>query len=195
MVDFSKAFNRQNHNTLITKLSDLGVPGWLLKIVMAFLQNRKMQVRYKGKTSEIKSMPGGGPQGTLLALILFIVMINDIGFDDQKNDAGELITSKRNLKLANEIHFKFVDDLTEAINLPELLVKESGSPELHLPSQKNKVYRQLLQVRDQAEQNQVKINYKKTKLMVFNPCKSMGFKPKFTIEGNTLETVEETRLL
>ena len=143
MVDFSKAFNRQNHNTLITKLSDLGVPGWLLKIVMVFLQKRKMQVRYKGKTSEIKPMPGGGPQGTLLALILFIVMINDIGFDDQKNDAGELITSKRNLKLANEIHLKVVDDLTlaEAINLPELLFKESGSPELNLPSQKSKVYR------------------------------------------------------
>ena len=32
MVDFSKAFNRQNHNILITKLSDMGVPGWLLKI-------------------------------------------------------------------------------------------------------------------------------------------------------------------
>ena len=37
MVDFSKAFNRQNHNVLMTKLSDMGVPGWLLKIVMAFL--------------------------------------------------------------------------------------------------------------------------------------------------------------
>ena len=30
-VDFSKAFNRQNHNILITKLSDMGVPAWLLK--------------------------------------------------------------------------------------------------------------------------------------------------------------------
>ena len=40
MVDFSKAFNRQNHNNLITKLSDLDVPSWLLKIVMAFLKNR-----------------------------------------------------------------------------------------------------------------------------------------------------------
>ena len=50
-------------------------------------------------------------------------MINDIGFDEQKNNAGELITSKRNLKTANEIHLKFVDDLTlaEAINLPEQL--------------------------------------------------------------------------
>ena len=30
MVDFSKAFNRQNHNLLAAKLSDMGVPAWLL---------------------------------------------------------------------------------------------------------------------------------------------------------------------
>ena len=40
MVDFSKAFNRQNHNLLVTKLSDMGVPGWLLRIVIAFLNTR-----------------------------------------------------------------------------------------------------------------------------------------------------------
>ena len=44
MIDFSKAFNRQNHNILITILSDMEVPGWLLRIVMAFLKDRKMQV-------------------------------------------------------------------------------------------------------------------------------------------------------
>ena len=27
MVDFEKAFNRQNHHKLITKLSDMGTPG------------------------------------------------------------------------------------------------------------------------------------------------------------------------
>ena len=103
MVDFSKAFNRQNHNLLITKLSDMGVPGWLLKIVIAFLKDRKMLVKYKGKQSGIRSLPGGGPQGTLLALLLFIVLINDVGFEEQTNNAGELITSKRNMKAANEI--------------------------------------------------------------------------------------------
>ena len=43
MVDFSKAFNRQNHNLIITKLSDMGVPvpGWLLSIIMAFLKKQK----------------------------------------------------------------------------------------------------------------------------------------------------------
>ena len=61
MVDFSKAFNRQNHNLLVTKLSDMGLPGWLLKLVIAFLSDRRMLVKYKGKMSGIKGLPGGGP--------------------------------------------------------------------------------------------------------------------------------------
>ena len=83
-----------------------------------------MIVKYKGKQSSVQSLPGGGPQGTLLGLLLFIVLINDVGFEDQVNNAGEVITSKRNMKTINEIHLKYVDDLTlaEAINLPNNLV-------------------------------------------------------------------------
>ena len=46
LVDFSKAFHRQNHNLLITKLSDIGVPAWLLRVVISFLSDRKMRVKY-----------------------------------------------------------------------------------------------------------------------------------------------------
>ena len=75
-VDFEKAFNRQDHSILITKLSDMGVPSWLLKIVISFLKDRSMVVRYKGQTSSMKNLPGGGPQGALLGLFLFLVLIN-----------------------------------------------------------------------------------------------------------------------
>ena len=37
LVDFSKAFNRQDHSILITKLSDMGTPSWLLNIIISFL--------------------------------------------------------------------------------------------------------------------------------------------------------------
>ena len=47
LVDFSKAFNRQDHSILITKLSDMGTPSWLLNIVIAFLKDRCMVVKYK----------------------------------------------------------------------------------------------------------------------------------------------------
>ena len=51
----------------------MGVPGWLLNIVMGFLKDRDMVVRYRGETTEAKQQPGGGPQGTLLGLLLFLI--------------------------------------------------------------------------------------------------------------------------
>ena len=208
MVDFSKAFNRQNHNLLITKLSDMGVPSWLLKVVMAFLRNRRMIVRYKGQQSSIKDLPGGGPQGTLLGLLLFLVLINDAGFKGQMNNAGELLTSKRNLKIANEIHLKYVDDLTlaEVINLPENLVhlqpNERPLPDCYhsrtghvLPGNNSAVQGQLIKTMEYCEQNEMVINLKKSKVMLFNPCRSIDFMPKLELENTELELVEQMKLL
>ena len=59
MVDFEKAFNRQNHNKLLTKLHYMGAPGWLVNIIKGFLEERKLEVHYKGKKSGRKDMPGG----------------------------------------------------------------------------------------------------------------------------------------
>ena len=52
MVDFSKAFNRINHNVVVVILSKMNVPGWLLNIVIGFLKEREMILRFKGCTSE-----------------------------------------------------------------------------------------------------------------------------------------------
>ena len=194
MVDFSKAFHRQDHNLLISKLSNMGVPGLLLRKVMTFLHERSMVVRYKGKQSTSKSLPGGGPQGTLHGLLLFLVLINDAGFEGLKNNTGELITSKNNIKAANVIHLKYVDDLTmaESINMKEKLVSlpESVRPlpdNFHaktghiLPLQDSQVYKQLMKTQKYSEENSMVINKKKTKLMLFNPCTSLDFIPDFNL--------------
>ena len=100
----------------------MGVPGWFLRIVMVFMHERRsMVVRYKGKQSTSKSLPGRGPQSAPLGMLLFLVLINDAGFEGLKNNTGELITSKKNIKAANVIHLKYVDDLTmaEFINIKE----------------------------------------------------------------------------
>ena len=87
-----------------------------------------MLVRYRGKQSGIKSLPGGGPQYTLLGLLLFIILINDVGFEGQVNNLGDIITSRKNMKRVSLIHLKYVDDLSlaESINLPEKLVLAPG---------------------------------------------------------------------
>ena len=101
----------------------MGVPAWLLRLVISFLTERTMVVRYKGETSSVKRLPGGGPQGALLGLLLFLVLVNDVGFDNQSNQNGEVITCKRRVKEYNELHLKYVDDLilTEAISMKSQL--------------------------------------------------------------------------
>ena len=159
-------------------------------VVIAFLTDRRML------------------QGTLLGLLLFLVLINDMGFENQKNNAGELITRRKNIKAANVIHLKYVDDLTlaESINLKDKLVSvpEPVRPlpdNFHaktghvLPKQCSQVHDQLLKVKEYAAQNSMVINQKKTKTMVFNPCIVRDFIPEFELDGQDIEMVEEMRLL
>ena len=186
----------------------MGVPPWLLKLVIAFLKNRTMVVRYKGKVSSEKMLPGGGPQGTLLGLLLFIILINDLGFEGQSNQAGELVTCKQNIRKINEMHLKYVDDLTlvEAVTLKEQLtevpIEQRPQPDnLHartghtLKPENSKVFNELEKTKMYAVKNGMKLNNKKTKLMLFNPALTLDFMPSFNLEKEEIELLEETKLL
>ena len=79
LVDFSKAYNRQCHNRLITCYSDLGTPGYLLNVIFSYLSDRKMVVKHRGVISKVYNLPGGGPQGTNLGILSYLVNINSCG--------------------------------------------------------------------------------------------------------------------
>ena len=51
-----------------------------------------MILRYKGEISSEKYLPGGGPQGTLLGLFLFLILVNDIGFENQDGNMADMLT-------------------------------------------------------------------------------------------------------
>ena len=105
----------------------MGVPKWLLKIVMGFLSERKLQVSFKGAISAIKLMPGGSPQGTVLGMFLFIILINIVGFKGKIDNIGDYVTEPfRKRKPMQTFHAKFIDDLTlaESLNLREKLKKD-----------------------------------------------------------------------
>ena len=57
------------------------------------------------------------------------------------------------------------------------------------------MYNQLLETEKYAKDNHMQINYRKTKLMIFNPCWSIDFMPKIDLGGQQLEVVEQIRLL
>ena len=52
----------------------------MLRLILSYLQNRNMILRFMNCNSNSKDLPGGCPQGTLIGVILYILYINPIGF-------------------------------------------------------------------------------------------------------------------
>ena len=92
----------------------------------------------------------------------------------------------------NELHLKYVDDLliAEAVQMKkqlDLLPLEHRPDPYHsrtgqqMKPEKSKVYEQILKTNEYAAENKMKLNLKKTKLMLFNPCKIRDFLPEFHV--------------
>ena len=104
------------------------------------------------------------------------------------------------------MHAKYVDDLTiaEAFNLKQAIIPNPGRelPDAfhdrlgqQLDSEKSKVYEEILQIEEYAAEHEMRLNVAKSKFMFFNPTENFDFTPKFEIDGNEIETMEEMKLL
>ena len=64
-MDWSAAFDHQDPIIAIQKFTQLGVRASLIPLLVSYLSDRKMQVKFIGEVSRILTLTGGGPKGTL----------------------------------------------------------------------------------------------------------------------------------
>ena len=196
LIDLEKAFNRVSHQLVIEDLADMYVPGWLLLILISYLTERSMYMRYKGSTSTRKLLPGSSPQGAFLGILLFIIIFN-----------GALLRPA--IPRLHSLNLKYIDDLSmlAAINLSNSLINDPV--DRAMPLNFNERTKQILKgefnnlqedldiLKVFTSDKLLRIKEKKTNVIKFNFSRNNDFPPELAIGGfsNQLEVISETKLL
>ena len=121
-LDFAKAFDKVSHKIVLEKLVKNKIGEKIGMWIKEFLTNRKQVVVAKGCKSKESLVLSGVSQGTVLAAILFVIMINDI--DEEAKEVivrsfaddtrvSKAITNKKDkeiLQRALEKIYKWVSD-------------------------------------------------------------------------------------
>ena len=98
-LDWSAAFDRQDPTLAIVKFLQLGVRPSLIPLLISYLSDRKMKVKFNGEMSAFLTLIGGGPQGTLLGGLEYLA---------QSNDNADIVPA--------EDRFKYIDDLSQCFS-------------------------------------------------------------------------------
>ena len=222
LADWSKAFNKTNHNIIMRILIAMKVPQWLLRILLSYLQNRKMILRFRKCCSHPKCLSGGCPQGTLIGVILYILYINPIGYpgeitlqiSDFINNYWEKVTdipdlSPNLLPLPVTLNSaKYMDDATlqEAINLTTSLASNydrsgplpwwEASGKL-LPPENSLLQSEIIKLKEISDNREMVLNPDKTKLLIINFTQNHHFQSLLSIPGSSskIELCFQTKIL
>ena len=82
-VDFKKAFEKINHNVVLSKFKENNAPVSLTVWMINFLNKRKQFVKVGNVMSDVSLIDAGAPQGTKAGPNVFKLLINDLVFKSE----------------------------------------------------------------------------------------------------------------
>ena len=187
-LDWSAAFDRQDPTLAVMKFIKLGVRPSLIPLLASYLSDRTMKVKFNGELSEFLALVGGGPQGTLLGQIEYLV---------QSNDNADIVPPDE--------RFKYIDDLSvlQLICLSGLLTdydfhqhvaSDVGIDQTFLPASNYGMQDNLDYISNWTSENLMLLNEAKCNYMIFSRSKE-DFATRLSVNNVKLDRVNASKIL
>ena len=187
-LDWSAAFDRQDPTIAIQKFIQLGVRPSLIPLLISYLSDRQMKVKFNGEESDFLTLIGGGPQGTLLGQLEYLVLSNDNADCVSANDRYKYIDDLTLLQLV------CLSGLLTEYNHKEHVASDIGTNQSYLPPDSYPTQGHLDTISQWSEDNKVKLNGEKCNYMVFTRSRE-AFKTRLTMNNYTIDEVKVNKIL
>jgi hypothetical protein len=182
--DWKGAFDRMDPTDVITKVIHCGVRSSIVKVIIDYLNDRKMTVKMNGKQSTTLGLVGGGPQGSLIGQLLYIIASNGVA-----------------QAVPDDLKFKYIDDLSvlEAISHKSNLIdydviqhvpSDIATDEQFLPADTFKTQCINQEISEWTEASKMKLNSEKSNYMVLSNCNER-FATRMTLDGQKLDRANQ----
>ena len=203
-IDMSKAFNRMSHQRVIEDLHAMKVPGWLLLILISYLTDRKMVLKFRSVFSLLRCLPGSSPQGTVLGVILFIIIFNGACLRPSIPRPIWPFFNKANDPAA--VKMKFVDDLSVAVrvNLETDLIEDMDRMkpltfderfQTKLSDDANLLQEMVDNLKIFSSERQMLVNTDKSSVMKFSTSRTKDFPAEISLDDKYFEVNQKMRIL
>ena len=178
-IDYEKAFNRMEHAVCLAQLEKQGASAGSLSLVRAFLEERKMTIIIDGHEASPVAINRGSPQGSVLGCFLYCVTTQSLTknlrgpsdglvyFPQDGDDDRGVEYWEQNGKPGS---FHYVDDTTlfDSVSTDKAVVHLSTAT-AKATFQGLALERDLAELKGRVEEINMKINAKKTQLLVISP--------------------------
>ena len=169
-LDASKAFDRLNHTTLLSKLKVIGVPLYIIRIIAYWYCNQLYHIRWGQFISEGFYTSNGVRQGGVLSPLLFNIYMNDL------SNALNNISVGCSCAGVTINHLMYADDLV-----------------VFAPSAKG-LQRLMNVCTEYGQHHDVIYNCSKSQLMLFDQ-QHLEVKPNITLANTVLDYVDKYKYL
>ena len=170
-IDLSKAFDCLDHNILLSKLKFYGLSDDSIRLLKNYLSNREQYVQLGIIKSQLHGISRGIPQGSLMGLLLFNILNNDLNAATKKIDL-----------------IMYADDATLVLTLETF-------GDTNRPTEIEYISNKISKITTWLHSNKLKLNASKSKFMTFFKYPKIIPKLNILAKGNPIDDVQEFNFL